>query len=229
MYDAVALSALDWWQEAGVDTLVDDAPRDWLAPVAKPAPVAAIPVAAELVCPDDLAAFRAWLLTDAAIPGAPGARIDAVGDPTAGVMILADMPDLEDRAERRLLGGETGALFDRMLAAIVLDRAAIYLAPFAPARPASGRLDEAQCALLAGVARHHIALVRPARLLLLGEAPVRALTGEGLATARGRVIEVTYPGGPVRAVASFHPRTVRDQPSYRAEAWADLQRFMALA
>lgn len=27
-----AASALAWWVDAGVDTLVDDAPRDWLAP-----------------------------------------------------------------------------------------------------------------------------------------------------------------------------------------------------
>jgi len=30
MADSVALSALDWWAEAGVDTLADDLPRDWL-------------------------------------------------------------------------------------------------------------------------------------------------------------------------------------------------------
>ena len=35
--------------------------------------------------------------------------------------------------------------------------------------------------------RHHIALVKPKRLLLLGDAPARALTGQPLASARGKV------------------------------------------
>lgn len=44
-----AASALDWWQEAGVDVLVEDAPRDWLAepmaaPVAFTALLPAVPV-----------------------------------------------------------------------------------------------------------------------------------------------------------------------------------------
>ena len=31
-----AASTLRWWQEAGVDTLVDETPRNWLAPAAAP-------------------------------------------------------------------------------------------------------------------------------------------------------------------------------------------------
>ena len=42
-WTALAASALDWWRDAGVDTLVDDLPRDWFA---APAPAAspAVPV-----------------------------------------------------------------------------------------------------------------------------------------------------------------------------------------
>ena len=225
--DSLALSALDWWQEAGVDTLVEDAPRNWLAAPAAAKPVAtAIPTPA---LPTDLAAFRAWLLTDLSVPGAPAARLDSAGDPASGVMILVDMPDAADRADRRLLSGDVGALFDRMLGAMGLTREALYLAPFAPARPASGRLDADACRQLADLARHHIALVRPARLLLLGDAPVRALTDQALLAVRGQVLNINHAGGSVPAVASFHPRYVRDQPAHRTEAWADLQRFMALA
>ena len=32
-----AASALSWWQDAGVDTIVGEAPRDWLSPKAKEA------------------------------------------------------------------------------------------------------------------------------------------------------------------------------------------------
>jgi DNA polymerase len=38
-----AASALGWWHEAGVDTIVADRPRDWLAPAASRPEAAAAP------------------------------------------------------------------------------------------------------------------------------------------------------------------------------------------
>ena len=46
----IAASALDWWREAGVDTLVEDAPFDWLAPLEAVAPVALAPLTAHATC-----------------------------------------------------------------------------------------------------------------------------------------------------------------------------------
>jgi hypothetical protein len=127
-----AVSALDWWQEAGVDVLVDDAPRDWLAePVAAPvafvAPAAPVHVPAAL--PDTLVDFIAWRLGDA-VPEVEwrGVSIAASGPPDADVMVLVDCPDKDDGAAGMLMAGPTGALFDRMLAAIGLSRETIHLA-----------------------------------------------------------------------------------------------------
>lgn len=233
MTDGLALSALDWWAEAGVDTIVDDLPHDWLkadrptapvpassAPAATPAPAAALPAT--------LADFRAWLLTDAAVPGPVTARIDVTGDPASGTMVILDMPETDDRATGTLLSGDAGALFDRMLAAMKLDRTAIYLVPFAPARPATGRLGDADSIALARLMRHHIALAAPKRLLLLGDAPAKALLGKPLAQARAPGQSIEIGGASVPAAASFHPRFVLGRPDYRKPAWEDLQLFMAL-
>lgn len=230
MLDPMTLSALDWWAEAGVDTLVDEAPRNWLAPAAAaspPAPVAAAP-AAPAALPADLAAFRAFLLADAAVPGPVAGRIDATGDPAIGTMLVPDMPERGDRASGRLLSGEAGALFDRMLAAMKLGRDAVYLAPFSPARPASGRLEAGEIEALARLMRHHLALVAPRRLLLMGDAPARALIGIPLAEAQGKVHSLTIGDAAVPVVAIVHPRTLDRQPEHKRAAWADLQRFMAL-
>ena len=75
MADAAA-SALAWWQEAGVDTVVGEAPRDWLAAPPQPLPAAApdAPAAGEEVLPATLASFQAWLTSAEALPlGAPAA------------------------------------------------------------------------------------------------------------------------------------------------------------
>lgn len=229
MSDGLALSVLDWWGEAGVDTLVEDAPRDWLArtppPQAAPAPA---PVAAAPGLPADLPTFRRWLLADGIVPGPVRARHDATGDPASGCMVVVDMPEACDRGTAQLLTGEAGALFDRMLAAIELSREAIYLAPFAPARPATGKLGTADCKTLERLMRHHIALVAPKRLLLLGDAPTCALGGEPMTQARGRTLSIEAEGKSYPAVASFPPRLVQGS-DLRRSAWADLQAFRALA
>lgn len=229
MSDGLALSALDWWSEAGVDTIVGDLPHDWLAPARPAAPAATVVTAhAAPRLPEDLASFRRWLLTDAPIPGPPAARLDAAGDAASGTMVVVDLPEAGDRAAGMLLSGEAGALFDRMLAAMTLDRGTIYLVPLSPARPATGRVSEADRTLLAPLLRHHVALARPRRVLLLGDAPACALLGTPLAQARGAARTVPTVAGPIPTIVSFHPRFVLDRPDYRKAAWADLQLFMAL-
>ena len=216
------LSALRWWQEAGVDTIVEDAPRDWLRPVARtlaPPPATAAPAA----LPTTLEAFQGWLLTADRMPGEASGRLAPLGDPASGLMLLADAPDPEDARAGALMSGEIGRLFDRMLAAIGRDRASIYLATMAPARPAGGRVEAATMPELIAAARHHVRLAEPRLLLLLGDAACQAMIGQDLAPARGRIHEFGDDGHSVRAIASFHPRFLLKQPARKADAWQDLR------
>ena len=80
--------------------------------------------------------------------------------------------------------------------------------------------DRAACA---EIARKHIALARPKRLILFGDAPARALTGQPLAAARGKIHRIEG----VRAVATFHPRWLLQRPSDKALAWKDLLLLMS--
>ena len=220
-----AESALSWWEEAGVDTVVGEQPRNWLATPApaaareaEPAPAPAVPF------PDDLPALQAWLAETDAIPFAsPGARRAApAGDPASGLMMITDLPD----ASGDLFGGEAGALFDRMLAATGWSRDTIYLAPFSPIRPPSGRIDRAGVDLLTRAMRHHVGLVAPKALLIFGDSCSRALLGTTMTQARGRWHEVETPRGPVRALVTLRPQELLAQPSLKSHAWADLQLLM---
>jgi DNA polymerase len=74
----------------------------------------------------------------------------------------------------------------------------------------------------AEIARKHIALVRPKRLLLFGDGPAQALVGKPLPLARGHVHKVEG----VRAVVTFHPRQLVNQPSKKSLAWKDLLLLM---
>jgi uracil-DNA glycosylase family 4 len=224
-----AESALSWWQEAGVDTLIAEAPRDWLAPMAKAQAAAPeMPPAPADAPPADLDAFRAWFGDGALLPlGAPGApRLRPSGDPGAGLMILIDMPGPDDVAAGTLLSGTPGALFDRMLAAIGLSRETIYLASMSPFRTPTGTLDAGTAERLAGIARHHIGLAAPRALLLFGDACSKALVGPAVAGARGRWHEIDTAAGAIRTLVTIRPEKLDKQPALKAHAWADLQLLM---
>ena len=224
--NAVA-SALAWWDEAGVDMLVDDAPRDWLAPPA-PAPTRAVPQAAAPVAEPDalpavLDAFLAWRSGSAAPEaGWPGGWVAASGPADAAVMVLVDCPDRGDDGEG-LLSGAAGRLFDRMLAAIGLSRGEVHLAAVCAKRPTAGRTPPDLHDRLTAITRHHVGLVAPKRLLLLGNAASRAVLGTEMREARGHLHTLNHDGGQTGVVASYHPRFLLEKPAAKAGAWADLQ------
>ena len=240
---AAIASLMGWWQEAGVDVMVDEQPRDWLAQVERiapaPAPIVAAPRAAAPMAapapasaapsfPDTLPAFQAWLAGSEKLGVPLGARIAPTGDPASGLMVLVDLPEAEDAASGRLLSGPAGELFDKMIAAIGRGRDSLYLAAMAPGRPAGGYVDKAAGALFVELARHHVALAKPRALLLMGDQPSRAFLGQGFVEARGRVHDVALPGGATTAVASFHPRTLLQHPEQKKRAWEDLQLLMKI-
>lgn len=234
-FSAAAASLLQWWSDAGVDVMIDEAPRDWLRP--KPAPEPVIAAVAEAgtrafapaepapALPDQLPLFRAWLAKSDRVPLAtPSApRVCPSGDPASGLMILTDMPTGEDCASGTLLSGEAGRLFDRMLAAIGRSRETIYLAALSCLRSPDGRLATPVAKSCADLARHHVGLARPRALLLLGDAVSKALLGLSMAQARGKWHEIPVYGGTVRAIVTLPPDYLLKQPMAKSHAWADLQ------
>lgn len=241
MSRAEALSALRWWRDAGVDVIVDEMPRNWLAPDRAPA-AKALPRVAEALAPlwpVALPAFRHWLETTEALPDGSraGRRLLPTGDPGSGMMVLLDMPEPADDAAGTLLSGEPGKLFDAMLAAIGRTRDTIYLASLCLARAPGGRLDGDAFEQLTALARHHVALAAPERLLLIGNFSSRALLGINYASARNRLHALArqkselvnrdgahdFNRGDIRAVVTIAPQLLLQNPLHKGQAWKDLR------
>lgn len=226
-------STLDWWQEAGVDVLVDEAPRDWLAaplPEARlptPAMRAPAPLHLPAAMPEAIADFIAWRTGDA-VPEVEwrGVSIAATGPADAQVMVLVDCPDKDDGAAGLLMAGTVGDLFDRMLAAIGLSREVVHLAAVCAKRPVAGRMPREVETRLSEISRHHVGLVAPKRLLCLGNAASRAILGADMPGTRGPLHAFNHRHGTTGVVASFHPRFLIEKPAAKAEAWRDLQLLM---
>lgn len=213
---------IGWWLEAGVDAPVGESPRDWLRRNAT-SPVPQPMVAAEN--PTDLESFRTWLATANNLPmGRSGAiRIMPQGIEGAKIMFLSDLPTHEDVAESRPIGGEAWVLATRMLAAIGLTPDDAYVASLSCFHSPGSRLSRDELEICADMARNHIRLARPKRLILFGDTPSRALLGEPLARARGRVYRIES----IRTIATFHPRWLLQRPSDKALAWKDLLLLMS--
>ena len=222
--DALALDSLvGWWREAGVEVAVGERPRAWLRGDSPEAP-APLPTIASAAPPADFAAFRDWLATSSGLPmnRAGAIRVAPSGAEAAPVMLLSDLPGGDDAAEGKPIGGAAYALTVRMLAAIGIEADAAYHASLACFHAPGARIGRDELEACAAIARDHIRLARPERLLLLGDAPSRALLGEPLARARGRVHKVEG----VRTIATFHPRTLLQHPEQKRRAWEDLQLLM---
>jgi len=214
-------SLIGWWIEAGVDAPVGEAARNWLRPSDSSAPISR-PVADER--PGELGAFREWLATASGLPmDRPGAtRVGPHGVEGAKVMLLSDLPGREDAADGSPIGGEAWTLTLRMLAAIGLAPDEAYVASLSCFHTPGARINS-ELEACAAIAHDHIRLAKPERLILLGDAPSRALLSEPLARSRGRVHRIEG----IRTVATFHPRWLSQRPSDKALAWRDLLLLMS--
>src|SRR3546814_14738126 len=71
-----------------------------------------------------------------------GERIVPEAVARADLMIISDMPDMEDMRAGALFSGRVGQLFDALLGAIGLQREAIYFCSLASTRPPGGMFDD---------------------------------------------------------------------------------------
>lgn len=235
---AAAESLVRWWRDAGVDTLVEEAPREWLsaAPVAAVQRVAerdgagAAPLPAKSqnkALPPTLPELLAWMRDSADVPEARWGRTRLLpsGDPSSDVMILIDMPEPGDAAAGSLLAGSVGEMFDRMLGAIGRSRETVWLSSFATVRWV-GRLAPPDSSRLLEIARHQIALVAPKRLLIMGQAPAEALIGPDWAGSRSDFHILNLGPVSVETVTTYTPGAMNKTPGFKKDAWRTLQLLM---
>jgi len=216
-------SLMGWWIEAGVDVAVGESPRDWLRRISAPSTAPMTNVAKPNQ--ETLAELHEWLASSVQLPlaSATARRILPHGPQDAAVMLLSDSPALEDFATSQPIGGEAWQIAVKMLASIGIDPDETYSASLSCFHAPGARMTDKDRAECAEIARRHIALAKPKRLILFGDGPCKALLGEPLTRARGRVHRIEG----VRAVATFHPRWLLRRPPDKALAWRDLLLLMS--
>ena len=238
---AEAIAALGWLVEAGVDTLVDEAPRNWLVEPVEPAVVSAASSAARTrpaPAPASDTSDIERLIAEADSLGAlheaakslRAKPIFADGEPASGVMIVGQDAAPDDDRTGKPFSGPSGALLDRMLKAIGRDRSSVYLTNLYLWRATGSRpLSEEEARLSSLILRRHVELVRPRALLVIGDKPSKALlnTETAITKLRGTWVDLQFGELTVPALPTFNPAYLLRMPAHKALAWRDLLTFKA--
>ena len=149
------------------------------------------------------------------------------GNPAANLMIVGEAPGAEEDRQGLPFVGPAGRLLDRMLAAIGLDRSAVYITNMLPWRPPGNRSPTAEeLAICQPFLERQIELIAPRILVLVGGIAAKALLGrrEGITRLRGQwfPFSTSRMEGTVQTTATFHPAYLLRTPQAKREVWRDL-------
>ncbi len=157
------------------------------------------------------------------------------GNPKARLMIVGEAPGGEEDKEGKPFAGAHLAMLDKMLAAIGLDRQSedpaksVYITSILNWRPPGNRsASAAEIEVSLPFIERHIALVKPAVILFMGNVPSKALLNvtDDVKKLRGgfrNYAALTEAGGEnIPALATFHPSFLLKTPLQKKAAWSDL-------
>lgn len=238
---------LNWYVAAGIGEVTDAEPRDRFQATSPRKPVTAPVSAGKSSAPlattreqyrdtgeiaaacETLAELRAAITVfdGCALKRTATNTVVGSGDKNAALMVIGEAPGAEEDRQGLPFVGPAGQLLDQMLAAISLERRAVYVSNILPWRPPGNRSPTAEeIALCQPLIERQIALVRPCVLLLVGGISAKSLLNEkqGITRLRGTWREFTPAGlaDPVATMATFHPAYLLRQPTAKREVWHDL-------
>ena len=148
------------------------------------------------------------------------------GNPKSKIMLIGEAPGANEDEEGLPFVGRAGALLDKMLAAIDLDRKKVYISNIINYRPPDNRrpTDEEVKRYLPFITKH-IEIINPKILVLLGSTAMNALIGNEVVISkmRGKWIEKKFGNCKTSVIITFHPAFLMRQPAQKKMAWIDLK------
>ena len=150
----------------------------------------------------------------------------ADGNPKAKIMLIGEGPGSNEDQEGLPFVGRAGALLDKMLASINLDRKNVYITNVVNYRPPENRRPtEEEIFKYLPYLKKHIEIINPKILVLLGSTALNALIGNEvvISKARGKWMEKQFGKCKTSVIVTFHPAFLMRQPAQKKMAWIDLK------
>jgi len=148
------------------------------------------------------------------------------GNPKSKIMLVGEAPGFNEDQEGLPFVGRAGALLDKMLASINLNRKNVYISNIINYRPPENRrpTDEEVNRYMPFI-KKHIEIINPKILVLLGSTAMNALIGNDvvISKARGKWIDKEFGSCKTSIMITFHPAFLMRQPAQKKMAWIDLK------
>ena len=148
------------------------------------------------------------------------------GNPKSKIMLIGEAPGANEDEEGLPFVGRAGALLDKMLAAIDLNRKKVYISNIINYRPPDNRRPtEEEIKRYLPYITKHIEIINPKILVLLGSTAMNALIGNEVVISkmRGKWIEKKFGNCKTSVIITFHPAFLMRQPAQKKMAWIDLK------
>ena len=148
------------------------------------------------------------------------------GNPKSKIMLIGEAPGANEDEEGLPFVGRAGALLDKMLAAINLNRKKVYISNIINYRPPDNRRPtEKEIKRYLPFITNHIEIINPKILVLLGSTAMNALIGSEVVISkmRGKWIEKKFGNCKTSVIITFHPAFLMRQPAQKKMAWIDLK------
>jgi uracil-DNA glycosylase len=150
-----------------------------------------------------------------------------VGNPNADLMFVGEAPGADEDIQGEPFVGRAGQLLTKIIEAIGMTRADVYIANVIKCRPPQNRNPEPdeveQCEPFLF---RQIETIKPKVIVALGKFAAQSLlkTTEPITRLRGR--EYKYRNAIL--MPTFHPAFLLRNPSSKREVWEDMKRVRAI-
>lgn len=149
-----------------------------------------------------------------------------VGSPDARLMFIGEGPGRDEDLQGEPFVGAAGQLLDRLIKAMGLTRAEVYIANTVKCRPPRNRNPEPdELDACRDFLERQVAAVQPEIIVLLGRVAAHAVldVDAPLGRLRGRFMD--WKGIPV--MCTYHPAYLLRTPADKRKTWDDVQLVMA--
>jgi uracil-DNA glycosylase family 4 len=150
------------------------------------------------------------------------------GDPKSNIMLIGKNPSLEEVNNKKLFIGETGNLLNKMLGAINIKRAEIYITNIFPWNIINNKepLNNEIIGILP-VVQKHIEIIKPNIIILMGDTAAKSILNSNLtfSSLRGKWHEYQSinHNKTIPCIVTYHPNLLLKSPEYKKQSWDDLK------
>ncbi|MGD9789651.1 MAG: uracil-DNA glycosylase family protein [Phycisphaerales bacterium] len=154
------------------------------------------------------------------------------GDPLASIMFIGEAPGEEEDRTGRPFVGRAGQLLDKMIVAMGLARADVYICNVLKTRPPNNATPTIQeAAACEPYLLEQVSIVLPLAIVTLGKSAAQCVlhTTETMTAMRGSWRELVLPDGTgIPVMPTYHPAFLLRSytPENRQKVWSDLKKVL---